>query len=97
MEGGGQRHRLEMAASLPGPASQDPARPLGRMVEEVDQLLRRNTEIIAAVTNNQAARDPAKLNVDNVRLLQELDVNLDKVRVGSSGSSFFFKHKNQLN
>lgn len=55
------------------------ALPIGQLVMIVDQLQRRNSDLIAHISHNQTSRDPAKLN-ENVRLLRELDLNLHKVR-----------------
>jgi hypothetical protein len=63
--------------------------PIGQLAMIVDQLQRRNSDLIAHISHNQTSRDPAKLN-ENVRLLRELDLNLHKVHVPSyDGTSSF--------
>jgi hypothetical protein len=44
----------------------------------VDQLQRRNQQLIARIAEIQASRDPLQLN-GNVQLLRELDGNLHKI------------------
>ena len=66
------------------------ALPIGQLAMIVEQLQRRNSDLIAHISHNQTSRDPAKLN-ENVRLLRELDLNLHKVRVllHSNGTTCF--------
>jgi hypothetical protein len=52
--------------------------PLGQLTMIVDQLQRRNQQLIARIAEIQASRDPLQLN-GNVQLLRELDGNLHKV------------------